>query len=82
LGIGVAGQIFKAQVRDREAEVVWTHFFKFRRFIENHRRGSGQNARVGRRRLASRLTARSAKNRWWLTMMNVGFKGRAAHLGD
>ncbi len=61
--VGVAGQLFKAHIADREAEVARGHFFKLMRLVEDHRRGLGQNARIGRAG-GLLLHARSAKNRW------------------
>ena len=46
--IGVARQLFKANVADRKAEVTRSDFFQLMRLVEDHRRGLGQNARVGR----------------------------------
>ncbi len=48
--VDVAGQLFKANVRDREAEVIGGDFFELVGLVEDHGGGFGQDAGVGRAR--------------------------------
>ena len=46
--VGVAGQLFKAEIGERAAEVLRGHFFKLVRLVEDDGGGFRQNAGVGR----------------------------------
>ena len=79
--IGVAGQLFEANVADREAEVAGGDLFQFVRLVEDDRGGFGQNAGVGRAG-GLLLDGEVGEEQVVVDDDDVGLEGAAAHLGD
>ena len=79
--IGVARQLFKANVADRKAEVTGSHLFQLVRLVEDHRRGLGQNARVGRAG-GLLLDGEVGEEEMVVDDDDVRFQRLAPHLGD
>ena len=80
-GFGVAGQLFKAHVADREAEVAGGDLFELVGLVEDHGGGLGEDAGIGR---AGGLLPDGEVGEEEVVVDDddVRFQGLAAHLGD
>ncbi len=65
----VARQLLEARVAQPDAEVCAGNIFQLMRLVEDDRGRLGQNSRIRRAAPPVCLMPRSAKNRWWFTMM-------------
>ena len=79
--VGVARQLFKADVADREAEVAGGHLFQLVRLVEDDRGGFGQNAGVGRAG-GLLLDGEVGEEQVVVDDDDVRLEGLAPHLGD
>ncbi len=79
--VGVAGQLFKAHVADREAEVARRHLFQLVRLVEDHGGGLGQNAGIGRAGGLA-LDGEVGEEEVVVDDDDVRLEGAAPHLGD
>jgi hypothetical protein len=81
LGIGVAGQLFKTEIADGEAEVLRGDFFELVRLVEDHGGSLGQDAGIGRAP-GLLLDGEVGEEEVVVDDDEVGLEGLAAHLGD
>ena len=79
--VGVAGEVFEAEVRERATKVLRGHLFKLVRLVKDDSRGFWENASVGRI-AGGEADGRVGKEQVVIDDDEVGLESATAHLGD